>query len=57
MKKPQLDSSAFEKWWEEAGQYYDPDSSDVPWFDKRKELAREAFNAAVIHCTNKEQSK
>ncbi len=26
-------SEAFELWWERDGQYIDPDTSDVPWFD------------------------
>lgn len=33
----------FEKWWAEDGRMYDPDTEDVPWFDKRKELAELAF--------------
>jgi hypothetical protein len=36
----------FENWWEEEGRFIDPDTSDVPWFDKRKELAGLAFVAA-----------
>jgi hypothetical protein len=38
----------FDKWWESSGKYYDPDTDDVPWFDKRKELASVAFFAGHI---------
>jgi hypothetical protein len=37
----------FEKWWQKDGRFYDPDTSDIPWFDKRKELAGYAFAAAL----------
>lgn len=37
----------FAKWWEADGQFIDPDSSDVPWFDKRQELAEDAFLAGL----------
>lgn len=33
----------FESWWTSDGRFIDPDTSDVPWFDKRKELAALAF--------------
>lgn len=35
----------FEQWWADDGQYVDPDTDDVPWFDKRKELAAIAYAA------------
>ena len=35
----------FEDWWSTDGRYIDPDTEDVPWFDKRKELAALAFIA------------
>jgi len=35
----------FEFWWEDTGKYLDPDIDDVPWFDKRKELAGLAYVA------------
>lgn len=37
----------FETWWARDGRYIDPDTSDVDWFDKRKELAAIAFAAAL----------
>lgn len=36
---------AFDDWWLADGQYIDPDTSDVPWFDKRRGLAEAAFKA------------
>lgn len=41
-----IDDKAFEKWWSDEGIYIDPDTSDVPWFDKRKELCEYAWDAA-----------
>jgi hypothetical protein len=38
---------AFSQWWNEDGRYLDPDTDDVPWYDKREALAQYAFNAAV----------
>lgn len=35
----------FENWWRDDGRFIDPDTDDVPWFDKRKGLAESAFNA------------
>jgi hypothetical protein len=37
----------FEKWWQEEGRRLDPDTSDVPWFDKRQGLAELAFEAGI----------
>lgn len=37
---------AFTNWWNSDGRFIDPDTSDVDWFDKRKELAGIAFMAA-----------
>jgi hypothetical protein len=37
----------FEEWWSKDGRFIDPDTSDVPWFDKRKGLASQAFDAAM----------
>lgn len=37
----------FEKWWAEEGRSLDPDTEDVPWFDKRKGLAESAFEAGI----------
>lgn len=45
-------NEAFEDWWNRVGQYYDPDFSDVPWFDKRKFLAEIAFDAATGQSRN-----
>lgn len=42
----------FEDWWKQEGQCIDPDFSDVPWFDKRKGLAAEAFYAAMAMSRN-----
>ena len=36
----------FADWWELKGKWFDPDTSDVPWFDKRKELCLYAWHAA-----------
>jgi hypothetical protein len=36
----------FTDWWETEGSFIDPDTSDVPWFDKRKSLCQAAFDAA-----------
>lgn len=44
-------SDAFDEWWSREGQYLDPDTSDVPWFDKRRGLAQIAFNAAMTQST------
>jgi hypothetical protein len=37
----------FEEWWNKEGRFYDPDTEDVPWFDKRKVLAELAFVAGM----------
>jgi hypothetical protein len=42
-----MSDKTFEKWWAEDGRMYDPDTEDVPWFDKRKELAELAFTKGV----------
>lgn len=42
-----MPSKAFETWWEKDGRFYDPDTEDVPWFDKRKDLAEIAFRKGV----------
>lgn len=34
-------------WWDTEGRYIDPDFSDVDWYDKRGELARDAFEAGA----------
>jgi hypothetical protein len=34
----------FEKWWDSDGKYFDPDTEDVPWYDKRAELAEYAWH-------------
>jgi hypothetical protein len=41
------ETKGFEEWWERDGMYIDPDTSDVPWFDKRKGLAECAFVAGM----------
>ncbi len=42
----------FESWWERVGRTIDPDTDDVPWFDKRKELCAIAFAAAMAQSGN-----
>lgn len=42
----------FEDWWKRDGKFIDPDTSDVPWFDKRKGLAAAAFEAAMAMSRN-----
>jgi hypothetical protein len=42
----------FEEWWSREGRWIDPDTSDVPWFDKRKELCGSAFIAAFAQSSN-----
>lgn len=37
----------FDKWWQEEGKMIDPDTEDVPWFDKRQALADLAFEAGI----------
>ncbi len=34
-----------QEWWKADGVYIDPDTEDVDWFDKRRELAQFAFIA------------
>ena len=45
-------SEAFEEWWDRYGFNVDPDTSDVPWYDKRKGLAEIAFAAAMAQSGN-----
>lgn len=33
------------EWWKSDGLYIDPDTEEVDWYDKRKELAQLAFVA------------
>ena len=37
----------FEEWWAKDGRYIDPDTEDVPWVNKPKELAAAAFMAGL----------
>ncbi len=37
----------FTKWWRRDGIMFDPDTEDVPWFDKREGLAEYAWDAAM----------
>lgn len=37
----------FEKWWQEQGRSLDPDTEDVPWYDKREALAHIAFDEGI----------
>ena len=36
----------FDEWWNREGQFYDPDTEDVPWYDKRKAIAEKAWEVA-----------
>lgn len=40
--------AVFADWWSDEGQYLDPDTDDVPWFDKRRGLAEMAFHAGAL---------
>ena len=42
------EAATFDDWWAADGQYLDPDTSDVPWFDKRRALAEYAYNAGRV---------
>lgn len=42
----------FEDWWTRSGKFIDPDTDDVPWFDKRKGLGLAAFEAAMAISRN-----
>jgi hypothetical protein len=42
-----MTDETFEKWWADDGRFYDPDTEDVPWFDKSKELAELAFAKGI----------
>jgi hypothetical protein len=44
----------FDQWWESFGKFFDPDTSDVPWFDKRKDLAEYAFRAGWQGVTDRD---
>ena len=46
------DVNQFEDWWHRDGKFIDPDTADVPWFDKRKGLAAAAFEAAMAMSRN-----
>lgn len=41
----------FRKWWNEDGVYYDPDTEDVSWYDKRQGLAAYAYVAGEAEST------
>lgn len=42
----------FDEWWARVGRSIDPDTSDVPWEDKRRALAEAAFDAAIAQSGN-----
>lgn len=52
MTRPESLDRGFAEWWSRVGQSLDPDTSDVPWFDKRKALAEAAFDAAMAQSGN-----
>ena len=41
----QLIEEMFDLWWSSDGRMIDPDTGDVPWYDKREGLAAAAFIA------------
>lgn len=43
---PQPTEQEFDVWWEKDGKFFDPDTADVPWYDKRKFLAEYAWHRA-----------
>jgi hypothetical protein len=45
-------TNPFEGWWQSVGKFFDPDTSEVPWFDKRKDLAEYAFRAGWQSATD-----
>lgn len=45
-------SEHFQLWWDREGKSFDPDTSDVPWEDKRKALAEKAFDVAMAISQN-----
>ena len=49
MKERAVDRSGsyFDEWWQREGQYLDPDTDDVPWFDKRRALCEYAYRSAL----------
>ena len=50
-------ATTFAEWWLLEGQFIDPDTADVPWFDKRESLCRDAFDAGCksLEALNKEK--
>lgn len=42
----------FDEWWQRDGKFFDPDTDDVPWFDKRQFLAEYAFERAKAQSRN-----
>lgn len=42
-----MEYKSFDEWWNNEGRFIDPDTSDVPWFDKREALCHAAFEAAI----------
>ncbi len=49
---PNKPECSFDDWWRRTGKSIDPDTSDVPWEDKRKALAEAAFDAALAMSRN-----
>jgi hypothetical protein len=41
----------FDAWWAKDGKFYDPDFSEVPWYDKRKGLAEYAYERGKLVTT------
>ena len=37
----------FDDWWQKDGKFFDPDFSEVPWYDKREQLAEYAWHRAT----------
>jgi hypothetical protein len=51
------DVRGFDAWWNAEGQYLDPDTDDVPWFDKRKDLCALAWSALEAAARAKSSEK
>lgn len=48
MEKRNVMNADFMEWWQRDGKFYDPDTEDVDWFDKRVELAEYTFTRARL---------
>lgn len=46
------EQNLFDEWWGREGRFIDPDTSDIPWYDKRRALAEHAFHIAMAISRN-----